>query len=74
MTYTAQDIQAEHVAALATLTPDQRRALDRMRHCRQRARFNGRFPEENLQSIFEAEAQLRTDRALQATEPHRHAA
>ncbi len=62
MTYTAADIKAEHLAALATLTSEQRRALERMRCSRQNARFNGRFPEENLQAIFEAEAQVRTGR------------
>ncbi len=57
---TAADIEAEHRAALATLTPDQRRALDRLANARQRTNFNGRFPQENLQAIFAAEAQART--------------
>lgn len=57
---TAADIEAEHRAALATLTPDQRRALDRLANARQRTNFNGRFPQENLQAIFTAEAEART--------------
>jgi hypothetical protein len=56
---TAAEIEAEHRAALATLTPDQRRALDRLANARQRTNFNGRFPQENLQAIFAAEAQAR---------------
>ena len=55
---TAADIEAEHRAALATLTPDQRRALDRLANARQRTNFNGRFPQENLQAIFAAEASV----------------
>jgi hypothetical protein len=57
---TAADIEAEHRAALATLTPDQRRALDRLANARQRTNFNGRFPQENLQAIFAAEAEARS--------------
>ncbi len=60
ITLTAADIEAEHRAALATLTPDQRRALDRLANARQRTNFNGRFPQENLQAIFAAEAEART--------------
>ena len=60
---TAADIEAEHRAALATLTSDQRRALDRLANARQRTNFNGRFPQENLQAIFTAEAQARTGAA-----------
>jgi hypothetical protein len=56
----AAEIEAEHNAALATLTPDQRRALDRLANARQRTNFNGRFPQENLQAIFAAEAQARS--------------
>ena len=60
MTFTAQDIEAEHIAALASLTPQQRRALERVRNARQHARFNGRFPEENLAAQFRSEAEKRT--------------
>ena len=60
---TAADIEAEHRAALASLTADQRRALDRLASARQRTNFNGRFPQENLQAIFAAEAEARSVRA-----------
>jgi len=58
---TAQ-IEAEHNAALASLTPEQRRALERLADARQRTNFNGRFPQENLKAIFAAEAQARARR------------
>jgi hypothetical protein len=57
---TAEDIEAEHKAALASLTPEQRRALDRLANARQRTNFNGRFPQENLKAIFAAEAEARS--------------
>ncbi len=57
---TPDQIEAEHRAALAALTPDQRRALDRLASARQRTNFNGRFPQENLQAIFAAEAAARS--------------
>ena len=60
MTITPEEIEAEHTAALAALTPDQRRALERLANARQRTNFNGRFPRENLKAIFEAEAQARS--------------
>jgi hypothetical protein len=53
---TPEDIEAEHNAALASLTVEQRRALDRLASARQRTNFNGRLPRENLRAIFEAEA------------------
>ena len=56
----AADVEAEHQAALATLTPEQRRALERLANARQRTNFNGRFPQENLKAIFVAEAQSRS--------------
>lgn len=56
----AADIEAEHQAALAALTPEQRRALERLANARQRTNFNGRFPQENLKAIFVAEAQARS--------------
>ena len=59
ITVTAADIEAEHKAALATLTPDQRRALERLANARQRTNFNGRFPQDNLKAIFAAEAEAR---------------
>lgn len=56
---TPEDIEAEHNAALASLTFEQRRALDRMASARQRTNFNGRLPRDNLRAIFEAEATAR---------------
>ena len=60
MTVTAVDIENEHRAALASLTTPQRAAIERLRTAKQRANFNGRFPQENLQALFEAEAEART--------------
>ncbi len=57
MAVTPEQIEAEHNAALASLSESQRRAIHRMQQAKQRAVFNGRKPTENLQSIFEAEAQ-----------------
>lgn len=59
MTVTPEEIEAEHKAAMASLTEGQRRALQRLQQAKQRAHFNGRFPNENLQLIFEAEAERR---------------
>ncbi len=59
MTVTPEEIEAEHKAALASLTEGQRRALQRLQQAKQRAHFNGRFPNENLQLIFAAEAESR---------------
>ena len=61
MTFTVEDIQREHQAALAALTAEQRHALERLRAAKQQAHFNGRFPTENLRSIFAAEAAARSD-------------
>jgi hypothetical protein len=58
----AADVEAEHQAALAALTPEQRRALERLANARQRTNFNGRFPQENLKAIFAAEAESRSRR------------
>jgi hypothetical protein len=58
-TFTAADIEQEHREALASLTPEQRRALDRLANARQRTNFNGRFPQDNLKAIFAAEAEAR---------------
>ena len=73
MTVTAADIQAEHLAALAALTNTQKRALERLRDARQHARFNGLFPEENLDAIFAREAERRSQQAAEAA-PERRAA
>lgn len=57
---TSADVQAEHKAALLSLSPEQRRAIQRLQQAKQRSHFNGRYPEENLQAIFEAEAKSRS--------------
>jgi len=62
MTITPEHIEAEHKAALASLTEAQRRAIQRLQQAKQRAHFNGRFPDENLKLIFEAEAETRMRR------------
>ena len=62
MTVTCEQIEAEHKAALASLTDAQRRALQRLQQAKRLGPFNGRFPEENLQKIFEAEAETRMRR------------
>ena len=59
---TPEDIRAEHEAALASLTPQQRRALDRMREACQQTNFNGRSPKENLLAMFQREAYVRNER------------
>jgi hypothetical protein len=53
---TANDIRAEHEAAVAAFTPEQRRALGRLEHARRQCPFNNRSPMENLGAIFETEA------------------
>jgi hypothetical protein len=57
MTVTPEQIEAEHVAALASLTESQRRAIHRLQQAKQRALFNGRMPMENLRAMFAAEAE-----------------
>ena len=59
---TAEDIRREHAAALASLTPQQRRALDRLQACQQ-TNFNGRSPKENLLAMFRREADCRASAA-----------
>jgi hypothetical protein len=60
MSITARDIQAEHHAALRSLTPPQRRALERIACSRRQSSFNHRWPSENLKAIFASEAQARS--------------
>jgi hypothetical protein len=60
-TFTAADIRREHEAALAALTQEQRRALDRLTRARQQSPFNQRWPSENLARLFEAEAAIRNE-------------
>jgi hypothetical protein len=63
---TANDIKAEHEAAMAGFTPEQRRALSRLEQARRQQPFNNRSQNENLFSIFEAEASQRNDLAWRA--------
>ena len=56
MTVTPEQIEAEHNAALASLTDSQRRAIHRLQQAKQRAAFNGRMPVENLKVMFVAAA------------------
>ncbi len=60
---TSDQVRAEHTAALLALTPEQRRALQRLQQAKQRSSFNGRFPDENLRTIFEIEAESRSSEA-----------
>jgi hypothetical protein len=64
MTFTAEDIAREHEAAMASLTPEQIKALARLRTARQRAAFAGRSPNEILHGLFETEAQVRSALAV----------
>ncbi len=63
---TVEHIRSEHEAALASLTPQQRRALDRVREACQQTNFNGRSPKENLHNMFRREADARTSRLAAA--------
>jgi hypothetical protein len=56
---TPEDIKREHAAALASLTAQQRRALDRVREACQQTNFNGRSPKDNLATMFRREADAR---------------
>jgi hypothetical protein len=51
----AEDLRREHDAALASLTPVQRRAIERLARARRMSTFNHRWPAENLQALFQAE-------------------
>jgi len=62
MTITPEDIRIEHETALASLNPQQRRALDRLREACQQTNFNGRSPRENLLTMFRREADVRSER------------
>jgi hypothetical protein len=63
MMITANDIRAEHEAAMAGFTPEQRRALGRLEQARRQCPFNNRSPNENLAEIFAAEASQRNELA-----------
>lgn len=59
MPITPDTIEAEHRAAVESLTRDQQRALSRVQRASQMAHFNHRRILENLQQVFEEEAQIR---------------
>jgi hypothetical protein len=62
----ADDIRKEHDAAMASLTPVQRKAIDRLAQARRMATFNHRWAAENLQLLFDAEAVERDSRLRSA--------
>ncbi len=59
MSITSQTIEAEHKAAVESLTRDQQRALSRVQRASQMCYFNHRRVVENLQQVFEEEARRR---------------
>ena len=66
MSTTPEEIRAEHEAALASLTPEQQRAIDRLQRARQRSHFNHLWPTENLDVLFELEAHARNAKGREA--------
>jgi len=66
MIVTPDQIEAEHNAALASLSDVQRRAIQRMQQAKQQSHFNNRFPTDNLKSIFAAEAATRSEQRVAA--------
>jgi len=66
MNVTADQVEAEHNAALASLTDVQRRAIHRMQQAKQQSHFNNRFPTDNLKAMFEAEAAVRSEQRAAA--------
>lgn len=59
MPVTPDDIRCEHEAAMASLTDAQCHSIWRERHARQMTNFNGLTQRQNLDAIFEREAQAR---------------
>jgi hypothetical protein len=59
MSITPETVEAEHRAAVESLTRDQQRALSRVQRASQMAHFNHRRIVENLHQVFEEEAQRR---------------
>lgn len=74
MTITPEEIEAEHAAAMASLTPAQLRALARLRNAKQATHFNGGHQNEALRAIFVREAEARTEQVSEAEERRRAAA
>jgi hypothetical protein len=67
MPITPEEIEEEHRQALESLSKEQRWALHRVQRAYQESHFNHRKMAENLDRIFEDEAQRRND-----AESHRH--
>ncbi len=74
MSITPEDIEAEHVAALASLTPAQHRALARLRNAKQATHFCGGTNAEALRAIFTREAAQRSEQLAGAHARRRAAA
>lgn len=73
MIVTAEDIAAEHAAAIASLTPAQHRALARLRNAKQATHFSGGHTSEALQALFVREAEARTAQLAEAADRRRAA-
>jgi hypothetical protein len=63
----SEDIEREHDAAMRSLTPEQYRGLARERRARALTNFNGLYWRDNLQTIFDEEAQARREAEAEAT-------
>ena len=74
MTITPEEIEAEHTAAMASLTPAQLRALARLRNAKQATHFSGGGAGDALRTIFAREAGARTAQLAEADERRRDAA
>lgn len=61
MPITPEEIAAEHHQALDSLTKEQRWALYRLQRAHQESHFNHRKMADNLDRIFEDEAQRRNE-------------
>ena len=61
MSVKPEQVEAEHRAALESLTKEQQRALARMQRAYQLSHFNHHKLGENLQQIFETEARRRNE-------------
>ena len=70
MIISADDIQAEHDAAMASLTPAQHRAIARLRNAKQATHFQGGHQSDALKTLFRA----RSRTAHPSDRPNRPAA
>ena len=59
MTISPEDIQTEHDAAIASLSPAQLRAIARLRNAKQATHFQGGHQSDALKAIFVREAEQR---------------